>query len=228
MAKGVEPQRLIYSQRSVCESLSAGYLLPDTQSAIVVLGNSFDLTDTPDWTSQILLEALLDAPEPNDFRLYAEKTAGNAPSHYRPTVEQLAKEQMLGTKHRPLEEYCGRYYNQMGNFFLEISLHESGLKMCPQGYENTAYILEHYHYDTFAWPCDRDAESKLGLYPQFAIGLHKVSVSSDESGKIISCNWKIDKAIPEGEVFIKKVNSNSIAIQFAAQLNFVESKGSAT
>ncbi|KAI0874086.1 putative D-aminoacylase [Hypoxylon argillaceum] len=168
VAKGVEPQRLIYSQGSVCGSLN--------------------------WTSQILLEALLDAPEPNDFRLYAEKTAGNAPSHYRPTVEQLAKEQMLRTKHQPLEEYCGRYYNQMGNFFLEISLHESGLKMCLQG----------YHYDTFAWPCDRDAESKLGLYPQFAIGLHKVSFSSDESENIISCNWQIDKAISQGEVFTKR------------------------
>ncbi|KAJ8129903.1 hypothetical protein O1611_g3727 [Lasiodiplodia mahajangana] len=204
VAKGTKPQRLIYSQGSVCGSLSAVYLLPETQSAIVVLGNSFDLTDTPDWISQILLEALLDAPEPNDFPPIVEKTAAKALSHHQPTVEQLAKEKVLGTKHRPLEDYFGRYYNRMGNFFLEISAHESGLKMCPQGFENTAYFLEHYHYDTFAWPCDRDAEAKLGLFPQFSIGLHKVSFEADESGEIISCNWQIDKAIPQGEVFTKK------------------------
>ena len=48
VARGTKPQRMVYHQGSVYGSLSAVYLLPETRSAIVVLGNSFDLCDTPD------------------------------------------------------------------------------------------------------------------------------------------------------------------------------------
>ncbi len=204
IAKGIEPQPMVYHQGSVSGALSAIYMLPKTRSAIVVLGNSFDLTDTPDWISQVLLEALFDAPERTDFIDLAKKTVANALSHHPPTVEQLAREQQKGTKARPLEEYCGRYYNQMGNFYLEISQHEDGLRMAPQGFNNVSYYLYHYNYDVFAWPVDRDADSKQALYPQHAIGLHKISFLPGSSGQITKCNWQIDKAIPEGEIFTKQ------------------------
>ena len=204
VARGTKRQRMVYHQGSVCGSLSAVYLLPETQSAIVVLGNSFDLCDTPDWISQLLLEALLDAPERNDFVDLAKRTSANALAHYPPTIEKLAKEQQKETKVRPLEDYCGRFYNELGNFFLEVSQNGETLRMSPQGFHNSSYILHHYHYDVFAWPCDRDAESKEGLYPQPAIGLHKVSFLSGPGGDIVQCNWQIDKAIPEGQNFTKR------------------------
>ena len=51
VADGTETRRLVYHQGSICGSLSAVYLLPETETGIVVLGNSFDLCDTPDWIS---------------------------------------------------------------------------------------------------------------------------------------------------------------------------------
>lgn len=179
-------------------------MLPETQSAIVVLGNSFYLCDTPDWISQVLLEALLDAPIRNDFVDLAKRTSAKALSHHPSTIDRLARERRKGTKPRPLEEYCGRFYNQLGNLYLEISKDGDGLRMSPCGFHNSSYLLHHYNDDVFAWPCNRDAESKEGLYPQFAIGLHKVFFLSRPGGEITQCNWQIDKAFPEGETFAKK------------------------
>ena len=117
VARGTKRQRMVYHQGSVCGSLSAVYLLPETRSAIVVLGNSFDLGDTPDWISQLLLEALLDAPERNDFVDLARRTSANALSHYPPIIEKLAKEQQKGTKMRPLEHYCGKILQRTRQLF---------------------------------------------------------------------------------------------------------------
>ena len=206
IAKGTATRQLVYHQGSVCGALSAVYLLPETESAVIVLGNGFDLCDTPDWIGQILLEALLDAPEPNDYIDLARRASANALSHHPPTTEKLAAEQERDTPVKPLEEYAGKYFNKAGNFFLEVTVSGdgTGLVMAPQGFLNTAYQLHHYHHDVFSWDCDRDAESKEALYPQFAIGLHRVLFQTDEAGKVVSLNWQIDKAIPEGEVFEKK------------------------
>ncbi|OAR00178.1 hypothetical protein LLEC1_04807, partial [Akanthomyces lecanii] len=206
VAEGTKPRRLIYHQGSVCGGLSAVYLLPETETAIVVLGNSFDLCDTPDWISQVLLEAILDAQKPNDYVKLAAETACNALSHHQATIDKLAAEQEHGTKSKPLSAYIGRYFNEMGNFFLEFTVSEEhgGLTMTPQGCAQSAYDLQHYHHDVFFWPCDRDAESKQALYPQFAIGFHKVSFEVDAQENAVSCSWQIDKAIPDGETFTKK------------------------
>ena len=205
LAKGVKPQPLIYHQGSVTGSLSAVYLLPETETAVIVLGNSFDLSDTPDWVSQLLIEALLDAPERNDFVELAERTSANALTHHQPTIDKLASERVEGTSHKPLDAYCGRYFNRLGNFVLEITRHDDdGLRMAVQGFQDTSYILHHYHYDEFFWPCDRDAESKEALYPQTAIGLHKVLFSVEPDGRVNGLTWQIDKAIAAGEYFEKK------------------------
>ncbi|VUC29535.1 unnamed protein product [Clonostachys rosea] len=204
VAKGTEPQRLIYHQGSVVGALSAVYLLPECQSAVIVLGNSFDLCDTPDWVSQLLIETLVDSPERNDYVELAQRTSANALTHHQLTIDRLAREQEKETNIKPLDVYCGRYYNKLGDFYLEITRHgDHGLRMAVQGFENASYFLQHYHHDEFYWPCDRDAESKEALYPQSSIGLHKVYFSPDADGKIRRCNWQIDKDIPEGEVFEK-------------------------
>lgn len=57
-------------------------MLPETERAIVVIGNSFDLCDTPDLVGQILLDALLDAPSLNDYIDLAQRTVANALSHH--------------------------------------------------------------------------------------------------------------------------------------------------
>lgn len=119
----------------------------------------------------------------------------------------MRDEKETGTSPKALEEYTGRYYNKLGYFVLEISIYGDGLRLTPQDHEVASYDLHHYHHDVFAWDSDRDAESKEALSPQFAIGFHRVKFEADEGGNIIQLNWQIDKAIPEGERFLKRAES---------------------
>ena len=139
------PELPTIARGSVSGALSAVHLLPEMHSTIVVLVNPFDLCDIPDCISQLLLETLLDAPEQNEFVQLARETSANALSHHPPTIERLAKEQIKGTKAPPLEEYYGRSYNELGNFFLlDIMQYEYGLRMSPQGFQDSSYTLHHY------------------------------------------------------------------------------------
>jgi len=116
-------------------------------------------------------------------------------------------ERIHGTAPKPLEMYAGRYYNKSKTFFLDIRISEddNGLDMACQGYRNATFHLSHYHYDVFWWPCDRDADCKEALFPQYYVGFHRIYFHTNDSGEAISCNWQIDKAIPEGENFYKRV-----------------------
>ncbi|GAP85015.1 putative beta-lactamase transpeptidase-like protein [Rosellinia necatrix] len=208
LAKGTAPRRLVYHHGSVIGGLSSVYLLPDTETAIVVLGNTFDLFDTPDFISQILLEALLDVPEPNEYAELGRRIAASTLSQLPVTAAKLAAEQVQGTSPSlPLEAYAGKYYNLAGNFFLDVSVlpRGEGLKMVPMSVEESAYDLRHYHYDVFFWPgADRDLQLKEALFPQPLPGFHKVEFRVDDQGNVASANWQIDRAIPDGETFYKK------------------------
>jgi len=208
LAKGTAPRRLVYHHGSVLGGLSSVYLLPDTETAIVVLGNTFDLFDTADFVSQVLLEALLDAPEPNEYvergRRIAASTLGQLPA----TAAKLKAEQVHGTSPSlPLEAYAGKYYNLAGTFFLDVSVLPGGggLKMTPMSVEASAYDLRHYHHDVFFWPgADRDLQLKEVLFPQPLPGFHKVEFRVVDQASVVSANWQIDRAIPDGETFYKR------------------------
>lgn len=169
LAKGTAPRRLVYHHGSVLGGLSSVYLLPDTETAIVVLGNTFDLFDTADFVSQVLLEALLDAPEPNEYVERGRRIAASTLSQLPATAAKLEAEQVHGTSPSlPLEAYAGKYYNLAGNFFLDVSVLPGGggLKMTPMSVEASAYDLRHYHHDVFFWPgADRDLQLKEVLFP---------------------------------------------------------------
>lgn len=207
LAEGIAPRTMIYHQGSVCGALSVVYLLPDTETAVVVLGNGFDLCDTPDYVGQILLEALLDVPAKyrNDYVTLAKKTSANAISHHRPIAELLLSQRKRGAPPRKdLHEYAGRYINGAGTFFLDIVVSGSGLRMAPQGSRHNVYELHHHDGDVFAWDCDRDAESREALYPQTSENFHKVKFRLDRAGRVESCNWQIDRAIAGGEEFYRE------------------------
>lgn len=208
LAKGTAPRRLLYHHGSVLGGISCVYLLPDTDTAIVVLGNSFDLFDTPDFISQVLLEALLDVPEPNEYMALAEGLVKRNMSPYLAVAAKLAVEQIRGTSPSlPLVDYSGKYYNEAGNFFLEVKVlpNGEGLQMLPMSVEESAYDLRHYHYDVFMWPgANRDLQLKEALFPQPIPGFYKVEFQVDGEGKVVSATWQIDRLIPEGETFYKE------------------------
>lgn len=74
VGKGAPSQLVIYHQGSLPGALAAVILIPDTESAIVVLSNSLSLNDTPDWVGQLILEEVLEVPERNDYIRAAESS----------------------------------------------------------------------------------------------------------------------------------------------------------
>ncbi|OTB08364.1 hypothetical protein M426DRAFT_19038 [Hypoxylon sp. CI-4A] len=161
IAKGIpKPTQLVYHNGAMAGALSAVYLLPETQTGIVVLSNTFALCDAPDWIAQYLVEIILDSPERNDFVELAKEAAVNALHHYEETRRILAQERIIGTKSRELIEYTGRYYNSIKNFHLDVTISGDKLRMVAQGYQAVNYDLQHYNYDVFSWDCDRDAQTR--------------------------------------------------------------------
>ncbi|KAL8834796.1 MAG: hypothetical protein Q9170_003592 [Blastenia crenularia] len=66
---------IFYHQGSLAGYTTSAFLIPNTQSAIVVLTNSLSFNDAADWIGQSILEALLDVEEPNDYVQYAKESA---------------------------------------------------------------------------------------------------------------------------------------------------------
>lgn len=56
---------IIYHQGSLAGYTSSLFLIPDTESTIVVLSNSISLNDCADWVGQLILEDLLGVEERN-------------------------------------------------------------------------------------------------------------------------------------------------------------------
>jgi len=116
---GTPPTKMVYHNGAMNGAMSAVYLLPELQSAIVTLSNSFDLCDTPDWIAQLLVETVINIPELNDYVVLAKKTSANSLTHHPATKKD---ERTPGTPMKPLEAYAGRYRNNIGNFYLEVTV----------------------------------------------------------------------------------------------------------
>ncbi len=204
IGKDTKPQRLFYHNGAMCGALSAVYLLPDSDFVVVVLGNSFDLYDTPDFAAQLVIEAIIGVPNPVDFIPIAKKTVANALSHHPDMNAQLEKERTQGTSPKALSEYAGYYTSAEGSDYgFQVSVLQEKLRVNIQGIADVFYDLEHYEHDVFAFYCDRDAESKRMIYPNASIMMHKFFFEADEQGKVLHVRWAHDFTYPSGELFKK-------------------------
>lgn len=201
---GTGPTQIAYHNGNMPGALSSVHIIPDTHTAIVVLANSLPFSDVPDWVGGLLLEAVLDTPEPNDFVALATEARATAIAKPLETYELMEKAQKKGTPVKPLEEYVGKYYNNIGNFYLEVSVRGNGLRICVQGFDNTCYDLHHYENDTFAWDCNREAEMQKVMFPTWYEGIHKFHFATGPDKKIDRTVWSYGRDVSGlGETFMK-------------------------
>jgi len=203
IAEGVQPVEIAYHNGSMPGILSSVHVIPKTRTAIVVLGNTLSFADLPDYIGGMILETLLDAPNPTDFLSLVEEAKTASLQGPLKTARKLEDERISGTAPKPLAEYKGGYVNSSGIFRLDVDVHGEGLRVHLQGLPLTYYNLSHYHDDTFAWPCDRDAEAKRAMFPQLSDAFRKIEFHSDSSGKIDRIHWIYARDEPAGEVFYK-------------------------
>lgn len=74
--------RVLYHNGNLPGAFSSVYLLPDSDTVIVVLSNSLGTTDAPYWIGQLLMESILEETDPHDFVDITRRTRDIHLTHY--------------------------------------------------------------------------------------------------------------------------------------------------
>ncbi|KAL9611292.1 MAG: hypothetical protein Q9167_004056 [Letrouitia subvulpina] len=203
VGKGLdEPRLCIYHQGSIPWGLSSAHLLPDTNTAIVVLTNSMANNDVADWLGQLLLETILDNPDKNDYVNIAKDSAKFSVELWLRMERNLEKHREPHTTQRSLANYVGIYWNIIHNWCIDIYEDNGILKVCFQQQREESYELNHYHHDTFSWQLTRNEDARRGRFPvldpEFYLLRFSVVSNRYQSNQLI---WKHDPDVPSGETF---------------------------
>ena len=210
------PSRLVFNHDgSLSGFFSAVLLLPETDSAIVVLTNSISKNDCSDWISQLLLEALIDNDEKNDYVHLAQISSEASDQKMGDIQRLLSSKQIPNTSHRPLSDYTGKYYNKNGLWFLDVFLTEDGLRFCMKGDRRYTYKLSHFHYDTFSWIMTRDELVRLGRFPNNFPDMY-LFISTAWDNAVDGLYWHHDRGIAESE-FFKRTGGSVSEVDTKAQ-----------
>ncbi|KAI0440687.1 beta-lactamase/transpeptidase-like protein [Xylaria telfairii] len=182
-------------------------LLPETGTAVVVLQNSLGLCDVADWICQLVIDTIFLGEPAQDYVSLASECARNGTRRMDAVEEKLRQEQIPGTKPRSLELYCGRYFNSIQNWFIDIKedMERKGLYFEFLGLRDERYYLKHYHHDTFNWNLTYDELVKRGQYIR-DYEYYKLAFEMGNTGEACSLRWKHDKSVPTGELFCKSWN----------------------
>lgn len=208
VGRGSQPRLVINHNGSLSGFFSAVLLLPETDSAIIVLTNSISKNDCSDWISQLLLEALIDNDKKNDYVHLAQISSEASDQKMDDIPRQLFSKQIPNTSHRPLVEYTGKYYNQNRLWFLDVFLTEDGLRFSMKGDRRYVYKLSHFHYDTFSWIMTHDELVRLGRFPKNFPDMYLFKFTTEDD-IVDGLYWHNDPGITESEFFKRTAGSVS-------------------
>lgn len=129
VARGSKPKLIYHHNGSLAAFLSSVILIPDTNSAIVILTKSPVNNDCADWIGQLILETLIDSPEKNDYEQLARESAKTRICQWKDIPTSLAKDRVSNTSSKPLSSYSGKYYNSARDWHMEIYQEQDQLYM---------------------------------------------------------------------------------------------------
>ena len=193
---------VLFHQGKMPGALASVILLPETDSAIVVMTNSLALNDSPDWISQLLLEELLEIEDRNDYVRAAEMSADEALKWYSTVVEDLKRDQKPDTSPQSLEEYAGVYWNASRTVKIVVTK-EDKLYWAIQGLQTEKFSLDHYEDNTFIWLQPRNELVSRGRWVDQPALFWKLRFRYGDHGHISILNWAHDAELPQGEDFFK-------------------------
>lgn len=196
-------EAVFYHQGSLAGYTSSVFLLPDTESAIVVLTNSISLNDCANWVGQLILETVVGTNQPNDYQGYAQESSDNHLAKFTLMQKSLDERRDKYTSPKPLKAYIGRYYNAIVGFNIKISVQPGteNIELAFQGLDSQVWELRHYHYDTFIWLMSRD-EAVQPRFPYSPEKLYKIEFVAESDGKMSSLLWAHDLDSPP-EKFVR-------------------------
>ncbi|KAF2791396.1 beta-lactamase/transpeptidase-like protein [Melanomma pulvis-pyrius CBS 109.77] len=186
------------------------FMIPSTESAVVVLTNSLPLVDPTDFAAQLLLSVLLDeTPLEEEFVEMAEMARPFQLIGYERLAAALDKKKTNVPPSFPLSCYEGDYYNALENLAFSISESGDGLRMTVKGSSRTSYNLLPYDGDTFYWKADRDWElCTKGMWPFMSPEPHKIHFKASDNGHVQQLTWFHDP-LGQPETFRKMASSTA-------------------
>ncbi|KAM5372484.1 hypothetical protein ACJZ2D_007522 [Fusarium nematophilum] len=205
LAAGIDSRLALWHQGSLVGSTSFVLLLPETESAVVVLTNTMALNDAADWIGQLQVETLLDSPAHarNDYVKLASSSADRALQRYSEVEMQVEEGRQSGGPSRSLSEYVGSFVGFGGVFRIEVVETEDGLAVLFQGRETQRYQLRHHHGDTFTWLMSWNEQIKRARFIITNPAFYSIRFKAGPEG-ITALNWVHDASIEEGDDFIKQ------------------------
>ena len=196
-------QLVLFHQGKMPGALASVNLIPETNSAIVVMTNSLALNDSPDWISQLILEELLEINDRNDYIRAAKISADETLRWHSNVAEELMKEQKPNTSPQSLENYVGVYWNSSRTVKIVVT-REKTLYWAIQGLEAEKFPLSHYEDDTFIWLQSRNELASRGRWVDQPAMFWRLRFRCGENGYLSILNWAHDAELPEGEDFFKE------------------------
>ncbi|KKO97815.1 hypothetical protein THAR02_10083 [Trichoderma harzianum] len=198
-----KPQQVFYHSGA-----GAGYghcfmLVPESQSAIVVLTNSVSQGDTADWVAQSLLQAVLNEKHPLDLTQFAEQAAAKWRTIHQGIVEALEKGRKPDSPEPIHETLQGKYWHKTRALYLEIFQEDGTLKFNINGKLDQEHVLSHYSDDTFVFLPSADQRSRSGLF-HYGAPAWLLHFKKNSSGNFTEMQWNIDSQSPFPEKFIRE------------------------
>ena len=189
--------------------LASTFLIPSTQTAIVVLANALPFMDPTNLVGQLILSVLIGEKPATDFVPLAKLARANGLGAYAVLTAAVKKRKTGKPPRLPLMAYEGRYRNAAENFRLTITacgaIEGAGLLMKVQDAPQTNYRVKPYDGDTFYWPPDREKElCEKGMWLNLLATSHEIIFGASEDGQSISrLIWHHDPAA-KPEMFRKR------------------------
>lgn len=203
VGKGIASRLVVYHQGSLPGALAAVNLLPESQSAIVVLTNTLALNDCADWVGQLVLETLLDVNDKNDYLSLAKESVANALVWHSSVEADLKKDRVPDTFPRDLQAYIGTYVNSIQTMKIVVTETSGKLFFALQGLDSERFELTHYQDDIFTWLRSRNELAERGRFTHQKAVYYKIHFHMTDS-HIDQLAWTHDIDVPEGETFFKE------------------------
>nr|ODN86267.1 hypothetical protein L203_04387 [Cryptococcus depauperatus CBS 7841] len=198
VGKGVPPRLVIVHQGGGPGTLSIVILVPDTESAIVILSNALALNDVPDWVGQLVLEEFLEVPEGerNDFISAGKTSVAVNLAWYRDLAKELQPRNSIS---RELEAYAGTYWDDIHILKIVVTVEEGELYWALQGLDSEKFRLTHYEDDVFTWLQPRNELSRRGrwVYTNLDLRFWKIVFKLGDGPDRLF--WAHDKGVPAAE-----------------------------
>ncbi|KAH6703993.1 hypothetical protein BKA61DRAFT_739848 [Leptodontidium sp. MPI-SDFR-AT-0119] len=201
LAQGSDSRLAFWHQGSLVGDTSFVMLLPETESAVVVLTNSMALNDAADWIGQLLVEILLDSSTSNDYIHLATVSAKRAIEKFNELSRTMEADSTGSKPPRDLGKYTGSYVGVGGLFLIDIVLVEGSLEMRLQGRKCQAFRLRHQHDDVFSWFLPFDEQIKRGLFIEYKPEHYLIRFQSGDETGFRCLNWAHDGDVEAGDDF---------------------------